>query len=933
MTLQFDDRRAASLDGQWDFFPCDADLAKLADLEPEPIGVPGLWEAQGYLSLDGWAWYRRSFDIDDTTGFWTLHFGAVMDIAEVHLNGRLIATHDSPFTPFEADVTPWLVAGSNELAVRVLDPSLDDPEHLRLAHGKQGWANDIFPSRPSLYLTYGGIWQPVSLRRHGPVAIGSVFVDSDPDDLTVVVELLNRSDDRLDPSVTVRTLGIDVEIASAVDPRGATTVRARLGSTPAPRWSPDAPALHEVLVDVRTQGALSDTRTDRYGLRTVRLEGHRVLVNGSPYRMRSVLVQGFRAAELYGEGSVAQIEEEVAKARAMGFNTLRLHIKAFPPEYLDAADRLGMFLHCDLPVAEPLDHAEMGADTSLSRRCATAIREQVRRDRNHPSIILWSAMNEICLSRPELRQSVGYEQFARALAGEVMANDPTRPVIENEWIEPDPENVFVSPILTAHWYGRLHRDYLAKIDAAATRWESGDRPLFVTEFGDWGLPDMPQIEVPPFWDTRAVHAAGLAGSRWPGTVARFVLETQRYQGLSDRLQSEVFRRHDLIGGYCVTELTDVPHELNGLLDLYRRPKSMAAVEMRRANQAVLPMLVLDSLVVAAGQSVEASVHVANDGPALADVTIETRFGDFVAPGLDETLAFDASHLSPEEVAARFGESTWAARVGALPGYTASQVSTMVLDAPVVPGSHDLVVRLSSSSGITSENRYPIHVVQEPVARGLGVGLARGSSSDTEAALAAVGVVPAADGVLVVGEGGLDAAAGAELAATLGRGGVGLVLAQPASAAGNYPVPVTIEAIGTAWGSSVFQFTTDHGAIPSFPRRAVLVAEDSTIQASAAVSQIDGRPFPNAPVVIAYKPVPDAVTGTVVGATTVGPGRLIFCQYRLEAPAAGGDVAARAVLVDLLRWATDRRPVMAVERTAEPDGRELRLYTWAEDVAR
>jgi hypothetical protein len=933
VTLQFDDRRVASLDGQWDFFPVDAGLAELADLEPEPIRVPGLWEAQGYLSLDGWAWYRRSFDLDDTTGFWTLHFGAVMDIAEVHLNGRLVATHDSPFTPFEVDVTPWLVAGSNELAVRVLDPSLDDPEHLRMAHGKQGWANDVFPSRPSLYLTYGGIWQPVTLRRHGPIAIESIFVSSDPEDLTVVVELLNRSDDRLDAAVTVRTLGIDVEIGCAVDPRGTITVRAPLGSTPFPRWSPDAPALHEVLVDVRSEGVLSDTRTDRYGLRTVRVEGNRVLVNGSPYRMRSVLVQGFRAAELYGEGTVAQIEEEVAEARAMGFNTLRLHIKAFPPEYLDAADRMGMFLHCDLPVAEPLDHAEMGNDTSLVRRCTTAIREQVRRDRNHPSIILWSAMNEICLSRPELRRSAGYEQFARTLVGEVMANDPTRPVIENEWIEPDPDEVFVSPILTAHWYGRLHRDYLAKIDAAATCWESAARPLFVTEFGDWGLPEMPLIERPPFWDTRAVHAAGLAGSLWPGTVARFVLETQRYQGLSDRLQAEVFRCHDLVGGYCLTELTDVPHELNGVLDLHRRPKPIAVAEMRRANQAVLPMLVLDSLVVAAGQSVEAAVHVANDGPALAGVTIETRFGDFVAPGLDETLAFDASHLSPEEVEARFGESTWAARVGDLPAHATSRVSTMRLDAPVVPGSHDLVVRLSSASGITSENRYPIHVVREPVACGLGVRLAGGSSSDTEAALAAVGAVADAEGLLVVGEGGLDAATGAELRATLERGGVAVVLAQPASAAADYPVTVAIEVIGTAWGSSVFQFTTDHGAIPSFPRRAVLVAEDSTIQAVTALSHIDGRPFPDTPVVIAYKPVPDAVTGTVVGATTVGRGRLVFCQYRLAAPACVGDVAARAVLVDLLRWATDRRPVMAVEHTAEPDGRELRLYTWADEVAR
>lgn len=66
--------------------------------------------------------------------------------------------------------------------MRVVDPVLDDPEHLRLAHGKQGWANEVFPSRPCLYMTYGGIWQSVVLCRHGPVILDGVFVNGDPDD-------------------------------------------------------------------------------------------------------------------------------------------------------------------------------------------------------------------------------------------------------------------------------------------------------------------------------------------------------------------------------------------------------------------------------------------------------------------------------------------------------------------------------------------------------------------------------------------------------------------------------------------------------------------------------------------------------------------------------------------------------------------------------
>src|ERR1700712_1748844 len=93
------------------------------------------------------------------------------------------------------------------------------------------------------------------------------------------------------------------------------------------------------------------------------------------------------------------------------------------------------------------------------------------------------------------------------------------------------------------------------------------------------------------------------------------------------MQAEVFRRHDGIGGYCLTELTDVPHELNGLLDLHRRPKPIAVSEIARANQPVLPMLAMTDLVARAGGVLTAPLHVSNDGPALSDVEVSARFGD------------------------------------------------------------------------------------------------------------------------------------------------------------------------------------------------------------------------------------------------------------------------------------------------------------------
>ncbi len=928
-TLEFDDWRTASLDGEWDFYPGNHQLADLDRTAPQAIRVPGLWEAQGYLDLDGTAWYRRRFRLDDISGGWTLRFAAVMDLSEVYLNGRSLGGHDQPFTPFEVDPGPAL-GEDNDLAVRVEDPALDDERHLRMAHGKQGWANHVFPSRPSLYMTYGGIWQPVTLRRHGPAVLADVFVNGDPDDLVVIVEVENRGP-AVDARLGVRTLGLVRELELQLDANTCHRFEVGFGVTEALRWRPESPHLHQALVDLRAGDVLSDSRAVRYGLRTVRIEGRQMLVNDQPYRMKSVLVQGFGADELYAEPSRPQIEREVAAAREMGFNTLRLHIKAFDPAYLDVCDEVGMLLHCDIPVAEPIVHEEMGGDTELTRRSVAAARQQVRRDRNHPSIVLWSAMNEVCLERFEARGWPGYEAFVRTVAGAVRDEDPTRAIIENDWIEPEADRVFVSPILTAHWYGRLHREYLDKIERRSSQWADLPRPLFVTEFGDWGLPDMPVLPDPPFWDARETYASSLARTRWPASVARFVQETQRYQGISDRLQAEVFRRHDHIGGYCVTELTDVPQELNGLLDLHRRPKPIAVAELTRANQTVLPMLRLHSLVVPAGGLLRAPLHVANDGGPLDDVTVEARFGESVGSmSLDELLALDARSLPAAQVEARFRETVAERRLGSLPSHQASACGHLDVVAPEVPGTHDLVLRLFEGKVQVAENRYPIHVVVHPP---VPVPVRLVGGGPTVEALRLVGAEPDDDGVTVVAEGALDAAAGDDLGRRLERGEVVLVLAQTTAAAKHFPVPVDLAELATAWGSTDFRFSTDHGAIPSLPRRTVLVAEDSTVQATVVVAGVDGQPFPDTPVIIAYKPVPGALTGTVLGSHAVASGRLVFCQYRLSARAASGDAAACALLADLLRWASEPQAVMGRHEHLKDDGRRLLEYGWRDEVAR
>ena len=862
------------LDGTWEFIPGGHQIEDLPAVSGGPIQVPGLWEAQGHLDLDGDAWYRRRFTVHDPEGWWTLRFGAVMDDAEVYLNGRALGSHRGAFTPFDL-ACPGLLPGVNEIAVRVTEHPAGSLAYRRSAHGKQGWMNDMFPSPPSLYLTYGGIWQSVWLERHGPAWIRDCRVNADPDDLTIEVAAAGQS-----AAVTAVVEVLGGRTALPV-PGGGAPVTFPFGGVSAPRWSPGSPALHEASILLYADGRLSDTRRVRFGLRTIRLVGSSFELNGVPFKMRSALVQGFSTRTLYGAQSRAEAEAEVRSAQDAGLNTLRLHIKAFDAVYLDVCDELGMLVHCDIPVAEPISYDELGPDGPVAEQCVAAAVEQVRRDRNHPSVILWSAMNELGAENLAVRSGPGYEGFARRLFDAIQQADPTRPVIENDWIEPDPERVFRSPLLTAHWYGRLSARYLASLDDRARRWAQASRPLLISEFGDWGLPDLDGGGEPAeFWRYGSGLSALVQSTPWPGSVAGFVAETQRYQGIADRLQIELIRRIPGVPGWCLTELTDVPQEFNGLLDLMRNPKEPAIEEIRLATQSLCPILVRPHWAALAGGSVDAELVIVNDGPAVTGA----------------------------EVLIQLGRAEWRGHVD-LPaqGITAGRPVSLPCGSP--PGTAKLELTVRHRGDVLAATSYPLRVVERPPAARVRVavhGDARARDVLSEAGAAVIAADDASPGrnPLVIGERSLSAGAAAA-ASWLGCGGSVLLLAQEEPGPLPLPAPIRLSSLDTAWGSTPFIFTAGEPALTALPQAAVLASELLSASPDYVYTDLGGRPFATETAVAVLKPPPGELLGTVVGQVAVGPGLLTVCQLPLTDAALVGDPLALALLSDLLRWS--RRP--------------------------
>ncbi len=318
---------------------------------------------------------------------------------------------------------------------------------------------------------------------------------------------------------------------------------------------------------------------------------------------------------------------------------------------------------------------------------------------------------------------------------------------------------------------------------------------------------------------------------WPGSVAEFVAGTQRYQGLADRFQIELFREFRGLAGWCVTELTDVPMEFNGLLDLLRQPKEPAAEEMRRACQDICPILIRPHWAAQSGGTIEAELLIVNDGPAVRNAKLMVRLGGNRWRGHTDLPAH---------------------------GKTAAIPVTLPCTAPPGPAALEVEVRKRRRDLGTSS--YPVRVVARPAPGQVRVA-ALGDSPAPEILAGAGAVIgPPADAepgrdLLVIGEQCLTDAAADLATSWLGRGGHVLLLAQ--NQAGPLPLPGSLKltSLDTAWGSTPFIFTGSQPELPSLPQGSVLASELLSTAPEYVYTSAGNGPFAADTAVGVLKPPP------------------------------------------------------------------------------
>lgn len=471
--------------------------------EARPIPVPCSWndlfdDAANYF---GAAWYETDIWIEPRSAASGagkrryLRFGAADYHATVWLNGHRLGEHQGAHLPFAFDVTAVAVAGqANRLTVRVenqlrLDrvPAIPDPQ---TAH----FSSEDYPQTTYDFFPYAGLHRPVWLQTLPAVHLHDLTVVTDlAGDTGVVTVDLEVSGGWSGPVRLTLDGGPSpvVAVASVGGGRGRAVLRVP-GVRP---WSPKDPFLYRLTVAVGGAEPL-DVYALKVGVRTVKVSGSRILLNGEP-----LFLKGFGKHEdfaIHGKGlDLPVLVRDFELLKWIGANSFRTSHYPYAEEALQLADQYGFLVIDETPGVSLVFSDPQPVIDARYRALETALTDLVRRDRNHPCVILWSLANEP-IPRPfHTGDPVppgaieAGTRFFDALFAKARTLDATRPVSLDSVQNGPAEWVGHGDVICTNsyngWYvvsGRLD-DAERRLDAelVALRARHGDKPILFLEFG------------------------------------------------------------------------------------------------------------------------------------------------------------------------------------------------------------------------------------------------------------------------------------------------------------------------------------------------------------------------------------------------------------------------------------------------------------------
>jgi len=519
----------------------------------------------GYKDFINHFWYHRSINIPQN---WTgknilLNFGAVYYKAEIYIDGVIAARHFGGTSSFTVDITSLVKPGQNHNLVVYVE---SDVRGTQQPAGKQ---NLQFASYACNYTRTTGIWQTVWMEAVHPEGLQSVQVITDIDQKQVIIR--PRFYKELGGKLKV-SLKENGKVIAQQTITANTHSTAILAVKNMKTWSPESPFLYDVEYQVFDKtGQLVDVVNAYTGMRKIHIEGNKIFLNNKPYYQRLVLDQGFYPDGIWTAPNDEALKRDIELSMEAGFNGARLHQKVFEERFHYWADKLGY-----LTWGEASSWGMDCNDPIVARNFITEWSEIVQRDRNHPSILIWTPTNEEFWP-----DRIQYPRFMHDLYNITKMIDPTRP-----FHGASGGTHIATDIWTVHDY---EQDPAKLKERLVNGGKLAGTPIWAVELmpkniGFNGLKYTDQYNFPEYKKDMPYLVDEFGGIKWNPAQQVESSQTASWgygepprslEELYARLEGQVNNVLSLssdIWGYCYTQLTDVEQEQNGIYYYDRKPK-------------------------------------------------------------------------------------------------------------------------------------------------------------------------------------------------------------------------------------------------------------------------------------------------------------------------------------------------------------------------
>jgi beta-galactosidase len=428
-------RQRLLMDYNWKFIQSDikeAEKQNFDDTKWRTLNLPHDWSIEGEFKEDaitkgpggylptGIGWYRKHFNltsIGKDQQFW-IEFDGVYMNSDVWINGQHLGRHPYGYTSFFYDLTPFIKKGENILAVRV--------------------DNSIQPN--SRWYSGSGIYRHVWLNIAGPVHVAQwgIYITTpqvDESSATISVRTSIENHYQVNKNMVLRSVvndGSGKEIATLETPvllasSGKTDVEQIITIASPNLWSIDVPSLYTLHSFVLEGTKVNDTYSSTFGIRKIEFDKDKgFLLNGKHVKMNGVCLHhdaGCLGAAVPDQAWVRRLQ----LLKEMGCNAIRTSHNPPAPEFLDLCDKMGFLVMDEIfdEWVEKKGQVGFSYHIYFEEWWKSDLLSMIYRDRNHPSIVIWSAGNEV----PDQVAENGNEVM-RKLVETFHKEDPTRPVTQ-----------------------------------------------------------------------------------------------------------------------------------------------------------------------------------------------------------------------------------------------------------------------------------------------------------------------------------------------------------------------------------------------------------------------------------------------------------------------------------------------------------------------